>query len=242
MTKPTLLDDGPDDHGRYTLVKPRRTEPSDPKDVEIADLRLQVAQLQTEMRRLMQQVQHQRNDFLPAPWQAQATSTPPTSMPSTSMMQSGMMPSALMPPRTPTSAIPMAAIPAAVAASQGLDFGAIQQLSGEALDAVPYGLITVDAEGRVIHYNDIEARYSRVPREAVIGKNFFTDVAPCTRLREFEGRFRALVDDPIGLRVQTFDFVFRFSHGAQHVSVVITPARKRGQYHLAFMRRIVEAG
>jgi photoactive yellow protein len=218
-------DDGPDAQGRYTLIKPRLAQPADPRDVEIAELRLQLAELQMELRRARLA---QANDMLPAPWQPQATTTPPSS--------------ALMPPRTPTSSIPLPAIPAAVPASQGLDFGAIQQLSGEALDAVPYGLITVDAEGRVIHYNDVEARYSRVPREAVIGKNFFTDVAPCTRLREFEGRFRALVDDPVGLRVQTFDFVFRFSHGTQHVSVVITPARKRGQYHLAFMRRIVENG
>lgn len=124
---------------------------------------------------------------------------------------------------------------------QGIDFGAISQLSPEALDDLPYGLITLDAEGTVMSYNDTESRLAGFPKERVLGKNFFQEVAPCTRVRAFEGRFRELAHDPRGVRVQSFDFVFRFDHSEQHVSIVMTPARRRGQFHLAFVRRAIVA-
>jgi photoactive yellow protein len=120
---------------------------------------------------------------------------------------------------------------------QGIDFGAIKQLSPEELDALPFGLITLDAEGRIIHYNDTESRMVGLPKHKVIGRRFFGEVAPCARVREFEGRFLELVRDPYRVRVQTFDFVFRFANGAQQVTIVITPAKERGQYHMAFLRR-----
>jgi photoactive yellow protein len=73
----------------------------------------------------------------------------------------------------------------------------------------------------------------------VVGRNFFTDVAPCTRVREFEGQFRDLVRDPSRVRVCSFDFVFRFRHSEQHVTIVMTPARTRGLYNLALLRRSI---
>ena len=136
-----------------------------------------------------------------------------------------------VPPTGPSAA-------AAVMSSDGIDFGAIAKLTPDKLDGLPYGLITLDAVGRVIHYNDTESRLVGLPKDRVIGRNFFTDVAPCTRLREFEGRFMELAADPVRVRVQTFDFVFRFAKGEQHVTVVITPARTRGQFHMALIRRM----
>lgn len=138
-------------------------------------------------------------------------------------------PAAFVPPPLPTQGVS--------ATQQGIDFGAVAQLTPDKLDGLPYGLITLDAKGRVIHYNDTEARLVGLPKERVIGRNFFREIAPCTRIREFEGRFEALAADPIGVRVQSFDFVFKFARGEQHVSVVMTPGRIRGQFHLALLRR-----
>ena len=121
----------------------------------------------------------------------------------------------------------------------GLDFGAVSRLSPGELDQLPYGLICLDANGRVVHYNDAESRLARLPKERVIGKNFFADVAPCTRVREFEGEFYELVRDASKIRVRTFDFVFRFRHSEQHVTIVLTPARQRGLYNMALLRRSV---
>jgi photoactive yellow protein len=127
------------------------------------------------------------------------------------------------------------------ATQPGLDFGAVSRLSPEELDTLPYGLICLDAEGRVVHYNDTESRMARLPKGKVVGRNFFTEVAPCTRVREFEGQFRDLVRDPSRVRVRSFDFVFRFRHSEQHVTIVMTPARTRGLYNLALLRRSIVA-
>ncbi len=123
--------------------------------------------------------------------------------------------------------------------SGGLDFGTVSRLSPGELDTLPYGLICLDAQGRVVHYNDTESRMAKLPKDRVVGKNFFAEVAPCTRVREFEGQFLELVRDPNRVRVRTFDFVFRFRHSEQHVTIVMTPARTRGLYNLALLRRSV---
>jgi photoactive yellow protein len=124
-------------------------------------------------------------------------------------------------------------------AHAGIDFGTVSRLTPAELDGLPYGLICLDARGRVVHYNDTEARMARLPKEDVLGRNFFQEVAPCTRVREFEGEFYELVRDPQRVRVRSFDFVFRFRHSEQHVTIVITPARQRGLYNLALLRRSV---
>ena len=123
----------------------------------------------------------------------------------------------------------------------GIDFGAVARLSPEELDTLPYGLICLDAQGRVVHYNDTESRMARLPKGKVVGRNFFTEVAPCTRVREFEGQFLELVRDPSRVRVRSFDFVFRFRHSEQHVTIVMTPARTRGLYNIALLRRSIAA-
>ena len=146
-------------------------------------------------------------------------------------------------PLYPPNAIPTGAVPELPAfggaPSGGLDFGTVSRLSPSELDGLPYGLICLDAQGRVVHYNDTESRMARLPKERVLGKSFFGEVAPCTRVREFEGQFLELVRDPARVRVRTFDFVFRFRHGEQHVTIVMTPARTRGLYNLALLRRSV---
>ena len=129
--------------------------------------------------------------------------------------------------------------PSAGMDSRGLDFGTVSRLSPNELDQLPYGLICLDAQGRVVHYNDTESRMAMLPKERVIGRSFFGEVAPCARVREFEGEFQELVRDPSRIRVRTFDFIFRFRHSEQHVTIVMTPARQRGLYNVALLRRNV---
>ncbi len=124
-----------------------------------------------------------------------------------------------------------------VSPTSGVDFGVVSRLSPQELDQLPYGLICLDAQGRVVHYNDTESRMAQLPKDRVIGRNFFAEVAPCTRVREFEGEFHELVRDPGRVRVRSFDFVFRFRHSEQHVTIVLTPARQRGLYNMALLRR-----
>ncbi|MCB9743538.1 MAG: PAS domain-containing protein [Alphaproteobacteria bacterium] len=112
----------------------------------------------------------------------------------------------------------------------------LSKVTAQELDTLPYGAILMDMNGRIVAYNDTESRMARLPVEAVIGRNFFTEVAPCTRVKEFEGRFRELASGR-GAQVSTFDFTFPFPFGAQHVSVMLTRGAAPGTVIMALLRR-----
>ncbi len=85
------------------------------------------------------------------------------------------------------------------------------------LDRQPFGVIRLDREGYVLSYNLYEERQARRQRRDVVGKNFFTEIAPCTRVKEFYGRFLAGVERR-ELNA-TFGFVFQFPHKTRNVDV-----------------------
>lgn len=127
--------------------------------------------------------------------------------------------------------------PAAELQMPSVDVGRLGRMSPEELDRLPFGVVTLDASGRVIGYNDTESRLAGLPRDAVLGRNFFGDVAPCAAVREFEGRFRDFAAGRSRLALETFEFVFNFRKGAQRVVIMIAPARVRGQFHVSMIRR-----
>lgn len=59
----------------------------------------------------------------------------------------------------------------------------------EALDALEFGVISMTLDGTVDRYNAFEARCAGLTRERVLGKNFFTEVAPCTNNYLVASRF-----------------------------------------------------
>ncbi len=93
-------------------------------------------------------------------------------------------------------------------------------LSQPEYDALPFGLLELDPDGRVLQYNSAEESLTGLSRESVLGKLFFTDVAPCTRVREFEGTFRDMVAAGESGR-QAFDFLFRFAEGDRFVHIAM---------------------
>ena len=66
----------------------------------------------------------------------------------------------------------------------------IQGFGENELDRLPFGAIRLDREGKILSYNRTEAELAGRQKESVLGKSFFTEVAPCTNVREFAGRFR----------------------------------------------------
>lgn len=52
--------------------------------------------------------------------------------------------------------------------------------SDSELDCVDFGVIGLDPDHRVVSYNKIESTFSGLSAERVIGRHFFTEVAPCT--------------------------------------------------------------
>lgn len=64
------------------------------------------------------------------------------------------------------------------------DLDRIEAMSRAEMEALPFGAIRLDPDGRIITYNAFEANAAGLPPEEVIGKRFI-DVAPCMAVREF---------------------------------------------------------
>ncbi len=80
----------------------------------------------------------------------------------------------------------------------------LDQLTVEEMDDIPYGVVQLDLDGRVLSYNRAEAENVGVmPRP--LGLHFFFDVAPSANVPEFYGRFLA------GVAEQRLDYTFSFT-------------------------------
>lgn len=95
----------------------------------------------------------------------------------------------------------------------------LSALSAVEIDALPFGYIALAPDGTIRKYNRYEADLARKNPHEVLGRNFFREVAPCTQVREFEGRFREFASGETADPALTFDFEFRFRHGRQGVRI-----------------------
>ena len=92
-------------------------------------------------------------------------------------------------------------------------------LTANEIDALPFGYVALAADGTIRKYNRYEADLARKDPQEVLGKNFFREVAPCTQVQEFEGRFQQLARGELDEPTLTFDFEFHFRHGSQRVRI-----------------------
>ncbi|MCA8974922.1 MAG: PAS domain-containing protein [Planctomycetes bacterium] len=95
----------------------------------------------------------------------------------------------------------------------------VLELSAAQLDALPLGVIELDRDGIVRRYNVVESETSGLAPDRVIGRDFFREVAPCTTVHEFQGRFAAMTRSPTPCR-EELDFVFRFASGDRYAHLV----------------------
>lgn len=65
----------------------------------------------------------------------------------------------------------------------------LDRLTEEELDAIPYGVIQLDAEGRVLSINKSEADDIGYGPDRPIGRDYFTAVAPSAFVAEVFGRY-----------------------------------------------------
>src|ERR1700690_1185549 len=98
-------------------------------------------------------------------------------------------------------------------------FQTIASMGEKELDSLPYGVIQLDAEGTVLRYNAYEQGLSGLTKRKVVGRNFFKQVAPCTDVQEFYGRFREGV--AAGELDCTFRYHFPFKQKPRDVTVTI---------------------
>jgi photoactive yellow protein len=91
-------------------------------------------------------------------------------------------------------------------------------LTEDELDSLPVGMIQLHPDGTVLKFNQTESSLARVDKGDAIGKSFFDEVAPCTKVQEFHGKF---VEGVANRNLHTvFPYQFRFRDGRQKNVVI----------------------
>ncbi|WP_257309130.1 PAS domain-containing protein [Geothrix fuzhouensis] len=98
------------------------------------------------------------------------------------------------------------------------DLRGIPDLSSTELDGLPFGVIVLAEHGTILAYNQAESRLAKREPLSVIGRNFFTEIAPCTSVQAFLGAFREFCHGNEPSR--TFQFTFPFPDGPVRVVIV----------------------
>jgi photoactive yellow protein len=110
--------------------------------------------------------------------------------------------------------------------------GALEGAPAEALDDLPFGLITMDRRGVVLHYNADESRRSGLAPERVVGRDFFTSVGPCADHPLVGGRFTRAAETG-GTLDEELDFTFTFRMRLSPVRLRLLAAAGSPQQNLA---------
>lgn len=97
----------------------------------------------------------------------------------------------------------------------------------DTLDLLPYGIIVLDEGGSILFYNAREEQISGRRRAEVIGRNFFTEVAPCTQVREFHGRYPEALRS--GAAPISFAFSFPFPGRRREVEITLSGFAHEGR-------------
>lgn len=90
-------------------------------------------------------------------------------------------------------------------------------LRPDEIDKLAFGAIQLDAVGRVVSYNVTESQITGRKREDVVGKLFFTEVAPCTNRLQFRGEFEQIVAGKKDAVL--FEYVFDYKMNPTRVKV-----------------------
>jgi photoactive yellow protein len=98
---------------------------------------------------------------------------------------------------------PLIAERAALSFAHANTLEALEAADATALDLLEFGVVRMDQAGVVVDYNAFESRIAGLSAAKVIGRHFFTAVAPCTNNFMVAERFEteAALDDVI-------DYVF----------------------------------
>ncbi|MDQ6828767.1 MAG: PAS domain-containing protein [Gemmatimonadota bacterium] len=99
----------------------------------------------------------------------------------------------------------------------------LAEMPPDEMDALPFGVIRLDANGKILYYSAREGELASRRHDDVIGKNFFDEVAPCTKRPEFHGRFVNGVKQ--GRFAVTFQYTFDYRMNPLSVRVHM----KRGE-------------
>ena len=105
---------------------------------------------------------------------------------------------------------------------------AVEALSLADIDRLPFGVIGLDPQGAVRVYSATEARLSGYGNRPVIGRTFFTEIAPCMD----NGHFRGLIEKARkqGTLDIRFTFIGDFSDRSRELTVRVQAAKDGGTW------------
>lgn len=106
-------------------------------------------------------------------------------------------------------------------------------------DRMQFGVIELDYAGNIVAYNMGEAKISGRSARDMIGKNFFSDIAPCTQTPDFYGRFKAGVQK--GSMSARFDFLFNHEMEPTAVRVTMMTSNIDGVDRVLLLIRVLPA-
>ncbi len=112
---------------------------------------------------------------------------------------------------------------------------ALSTISDDQLNKLAFGAIQLDGAGKILQYNATEGSITGRDPKAVIGKNFFTDVAPCTNTSAFKGVFDAGVKS--GTLNTMIEYVFDYNMAPTRVKVHMKRALV-GDTYWVFVKRL----
>jgi photoactive yellow protein len=113
--------------------------------------------------------------------------------------------------------------------------GLLDELRGASsgqIDALPFGVVGMSSDGVVTCYNAFESRLAGLEPATVIGRHFFSQVAPCTNNYLVAKRFEteATIDD-------TINYVFTLRMQPTKVRLRLLKTTGHGQMFLCVERR-----
>jgi len=101
---------------------------------------------------------------------------------------------------------------------------ALEAADDAALDALPFGVIAMAFDGTVTSYNSAESRLSGLTPANVVGRRFFTQVAPCTDTGAVAHRFES---EPVLDETLAYVFTFALRPTAVRLRLLKGPDRQR---------------
>ena len=110
----------------------------------------------------------------------------------------------------------------------------LSRLNDAELDELAFGAIQLDRNGKILFYNTAEGDITGRNPEDVIGKNFFEEVAPCTKSPQFYGRFKEGVEK--GELSTMFEYVYDYQMKPTKVKVHMKKALADDTYWILVKR------
>ena len=109
----------------------------------------------------------------------------------------------------------------------------VEQLSPDELDSLPFGVIKLDASGKVSFFSETEAEHSGYGDRPAIGRPFFTEIAPCMGSPDFLRRYEQAHTE------RTLDVLFEhvgdFADRTRVLTIRLKPAGDGGTW--LFLKR-----